>query len=890
MVAHIPGTSGKNVLFTAHFDSHGVHYKKGYYPAADDNASGVATLLNLMQKASSLSQNKVLKVGLVAVFFSAEEWGLKGSRAFAESLQEHQLVSEFIANINLDSLARNQPDKYYILGSLANNQLVEFFTERKPADFGFTLSNRIEFAYQQGSDHYPLHLLGIPSVDFTSSRTAEMDTVNDKIELLDFDKLTRFNQFLESTLPDLLRTNHQFGLSEKKYAPFPSRNTVRHDLQVEVDPSTGKVTIRDRLSLHKMPRYFDLSVQAENLQILLDGEPVLHWLVSPNADKKSLRHIPSYPAKEGQVEIVYDFTPEYRDVNEGGTSLNTITEEVDAVVSEEGVYLAPSSYWYPYIPTEFEKLKVQVKLPLGWKSMTTGDLVFSEDVDEKREEHWNIATPSERLHLIAGEFAVSERIYRGVALQTYFHNELTGISEVYLNKLQRYLDLYMDLFGSYPYSKFAVVSNFFSTGYGMASYTLLDRHIIPYPFIIDTSLGHEMLHNYFGNSLYVDWEKGNWCEGLTVYFADYLYASQRREEDALSYRVNLLRNYQNFVNSSNVFPLSSFTSRSSPASRAIGYGKVMMFFHMLDQKMGREVFIKAVRRMVTHHTYKTLSYEDLRLIFEDVSKLDLKTFFNQWVTRVDTPHLKMSNQYSSDKKSVSISIFQENPHVYELLVPVEVTFEDDSKVVKKLYTKERTYEEFFWFNKMIKEIKLDPAFNLMRTLNDQENPPTLYKFWSHQKTEFYTNLSSSPATSEGLKKVIDAYPLSGESSDVQYMTQGQLDNFIPPKEPSFYFITAKALKTPYFKTLLQDHCCIRVEGASLVVKDQGESYQSDLKSEVAVVNFTHQGKSLVLVIFPEGPIPYRVLGKLSHYGKYSYLGFTAQGRKKYANIWSGWRP
>ncbi|HDY66683.1 MAG TPA: hypothetical protein ENH85_02705 [Candidatus Scalindua sp.] len=51
----------------------------------------------------------------------------------------------------------------------------------------------------------------------------------------------------------------------------------------------------------------------------------------------------------------------------------------------------------------------------------------------------------------------------------------------------------------------------------MLPYTLLGRTVIKMPFIVYTFLGHEIAHNWWGNSVFVDQEKGNWCEGLTTY-------------------------------------------------------------------------------------------------------------------------------------------------------------------------------------------------------------------------------------------------------------------------------------------------------------------------------------------------------------------------------------
>jgi len=51
--------------------------------------------------------------------------------------------------------------------------------------------------------------------------------------------------------------------------------------------------------------------------------------------------------------------------------------------------------------------------------------------------------------------------------------------------------------------------------------------VVRLPFITETSLGHEVLHSWFGNSVEVDAGQGNWCEGLTTYLADQAFAADK---------------------------------------------------------------------------------------------------------------------------------------------------------------------------------------------------------------------------------------------------------------------------------------------------------------------------------------------------------------------------
>ncbi len=149
----------------------------------------------------------------------------------------------------------------------------------------------------------------------------------------------------------------------------------------------------------------------------------------------------------------------------------------------------------------------------------------------------------------------------------FFADSDDKLADKYLKMTGVYLKMYEDMLGPYPYSKFALVENFWETGYGMPSFTLLGEKIIRFPFIIYSSYPHELLHNYWGNSVYVDYDKGNWCEGITAYMADHMLKEQRGQ--GADYRRNTLEKFTDFVNTDNDFPLSEFLNRQQ--SRRRGY-------------------------------------------------------------------------------------------------------------------------------------------------------------------------------------------------------------------------------------------------------------------------------------------------------------------------------
>ena len=207
----------------------------------------------------------------------------------------------------------------------------------------------------------------------------------------------------------------------------------------------------------------------------------------------------------------------------------------------------------------------------------------------------------------------------------------------------RYLNFYSDLFGPYPFEKFAVVENFFPTGYGFPSFTLLGSSIIRLPFIIDTSFPHEIAHSWWGNAIQVDQSEGNWSEGLVTYLADYLLKERRSPAEGRDYRMQLLTDYAALVAPDNDFPLSGFTSRIDPASRAIGYGKGAMVFHMIRTEIGDRAFFGALREICRERLYRSATWGDFERAFSRSSGRDLSSFMKQWLTRPGGPHLALSN-------------------------------------------------------------------------------------------------------------------------------------------------------------------------------------------------------------------------------------------------------
>ena len=118
-----------------------------------------------------------------------------------------------------------------------------------------------------------------------------------------------------------------------------------------------------------------------------------------------------------------------------------------------------------------------------------------------------------------------------------------------------YVQRYEALIGPFPYKRYSIVENRLPTGYGMPSFTLLGQAVVRLPFIKDISLGHEVLHSWFGNAIDND-AGGNRCEGLTTLLADQTYAEEKGNGAAS--RKNQLLRYQAYVGQNNEVAVLDF--------------------------------------------------------------------------------------------------------------------------------------------------------------------------------------------------------------------------------------------------------------------------------------------------------------------------------------------
>jgi len=163
LIGYFPGASPDAIVLSAHYDHLGILNGKIFY-GADDNASGVAALLAVMEY---FSRNRPRHT-LVFAVFDAEEPGLHGAKAFVNNLPVDK--KRVILNVNLDMVSRNDKNELYATGC-GHYPFLKPYVERIAKTSAVKLlfghdSGNLTDNWSNASDHAPFHQAGIPFVYF----------------------------------------------------------------------------------------------------------------------------------------------------------------------------------------------------------------------------------------------------------------------------------------------------------------------------------------------------------------------------------------------------------------------------------------------------------------------------------------------------------------------------------------------------------------------------------------------------------------------------------------------------------------------------------------------------------------------------------------------------
>jgi hypothetical protein len=446
-----------------------------------------------------------------------------------------------------------------------------------------------------------------------------------------------------------------------------------------------------------------------------------------------------------------------------------------------------------------------------------------------------------------------------VSIFTYtYENTPEELCNTYLDATGRYLDHYGELIAPYPFSKWAMVENWWQTGYGMPGFTLLGDRVIRLPFIVDTSYGHEILHCWWGNGVYVDYETGNWCEGLTAYQADYAYKLAEGDDAARDYRRNALTGYLDFASGAEDFLLREFRERSDFGTQAIGYGKSLMVFHMLEEKVGTETFEQAMSAFYRRHEFEPASWDDIQAVFSEVTGEDHAPWFDHWVNRTGAAGLSIAG-LDAEADGWVLDL-QQDGEPFPVQVPIEYVDADGVHETVVAMDGARARVDL---PGSLKSVAVDPDYHVFREVFREEVPATLSQVLGADSTLVVIGDACTPKMREALHAVAKTW---AENQDMLVVDEAGAQD-VAASGRSLFLLGPGTLVDRAFEDAAG---ALGRAPADLRAGHEGHSL-------VAVFRDPANAELARAVVMPATPELAPAIGrKIPHYSRYSWLAFEGE--------------
>jgi hypothetical protein len=238
-----PSLRNQYIIIGAHYDHIGMGGKGSssrnpdtlaVHNGADDNASGVAAMLEIGQK---LLHNKP-KRSVIIVAFGSEEMGLLGSRYFTDN--SIVPLESIVAMVNIDMLGRMNEDRVLQVGGVKTSLEAEDILGRVNENFKFNMA-----LAPQGygpSDHASFYSKNIPVFFFSTGAHVDYHTPNDIIDLINFEGLNDASHFIYDLVLKLADMPEMLTFQEAGPSAPASRHGRELKVRLGIMPDVSGVT------------------------------------------------------------------------------------------------------------------------------------------------------------------------------------------------------------------------------------------------------------------------------------------------------------------------------------------------------------------------------------------------------------------------------------------------------------------------------------------------------------------------------------------------------------------------------------------------------------------------------------------------------------------------
>ncbi len=411
--------------------------------------------------------------------------------------------------------------------------------------------------------------------------------------------------------------------------PLPAQSLYDaryYDLDLDLNPTTRILTgvVTARLEIVSGPLgsvVLDLGNNMTVSAITCAGTPVT-WshasgILTVNLDRSYLT------GEEATIVVTYAGNPAGGawgwDTADGGPMIWTLSEAFGART------------WWPckdYPDDKADSVDIRVTVPTGLIVASNGSLRAQSDNGTTADFWWHESHPitTYLVSLAIHPYHVYNDWYvtaLGDSVEIEFYNWQSSIPDVEAVQatVKTMMGAFAEQYGEYPFPDEKYGHAEFPWGGGMEHQTVTSLG-----YFGSSVVAHELAHQWWGdmvtcanfhdiwlNEGFATWSEAIWLEsqgGMEAYHAD-------------------LRLNQYFGPGTIYVPDTSDWGRIFDSN--LSYNKASWIPHMLRGMLGDALFFQALAEYRSRFEYASATTADFQQVFEDISGLDLETFFQQWI-------------------------------------------------------------------------------------------------------------------------------------------------------------------------------------------------------------------------------------------------------------------
>jgi len=422
------------------------------------------------------------------------------------------------------------------------------------------------------------------------------------------------------------------------------------DITPDFDAETLDATVEIKMQATQNLTEFNLDFWGYTItDVSIKGK-----LVKYGRDQGELMIIPNDPIAIGDT---FEVTVAYNGKPREGISEDVFYRDPKFLASAGWVFHAGgsfvtsqprgASFWYPVNdhPKDKATYSFSITVPEPYVVATSGELieVINDNGMLTYKSVLNDLTASYLVTVHTGDLILDETRKEGqVPIRNYFAGRHFDRARPIFEDTSEMITFYEGIIGEYPFDVYGSVVVDFDLPYALETQTLstYGTRILEDSVRTDIYLAHELVHQWFGNSVSLARWQDIWLnEGFATYLS-LMWVAEIYEDDVMQIVLNDWYDGISDPDFINTAPDAIGDPNAENLFHGAVYWRGALTLHALRQRVDDEVFFEMIRTYFQRFKDSNATVEDFIALANEVSGEDLTDLFDVWLYQKVVPQIE----------------------------------------------------------------------------------------------------------------------------------------------------------------------------------------------------------------------------------------------------------